>query len=40
MNVMEFVIAPDLLLFGRLNIVVASVFVLVIWYNEYGLKKS
>jgi hypothetical protein len=34
MNVLEFLIAPDLLLFGRMNIVVAAVFITVLLMYE------
>jgi len=34
MNVLESIIASDLLLWGNLNIVWASVFCLVVWYNH------
>lgn len=34
MNVIEFLTAPDLLLFGRLNIVVAAAFVLLLAASE------
>jgi hypothetical protein len=35
MNVIEFVFAPDLLLFGRLNILVALFFISVVFLNEF-----
>lgn len=35
MNILEFIIAPDLLLFGRLNAAVALLFIVVICYNEF-----
>jgi hypothetical protein len=34
MNVIEFILAPDLLLFGRMNIVFATIFIAVIYVNE------
>jgi len=40
MNIMEFILAPDLLLFGRVNSIVALMFILVIYYNEYVLNKK
>ncbi len=40
MNILEFVIAPDLLLFGRLNIILALVFVTVIYLNEFIIKPK
>jgi hypothetical protein len=38
MNVLEFILVPDLLLWGRLNLLFASVFILVIWYNSFYLR--
>jgi hypothetical protein len=35
MNVIEFILVPDLLLFGRMNIVFASVFIALIYINEF-----
>ena len=35
MNIIEFILSPDLLLFGRMNIVFASVFIAVIYLNEF-----
>lgn len=40
MNVLEFFRAPDLLLFGRMNIVFASLFILVIYANEFMLQQN
>jgi len=34
MNILEFILAPDLLLFGRLNIVIAALFILFLSYIE------
>ena len=33
MNILEFIIAPDLLLWGKFNLVFALLFVLMIYYN-------
>jgi hypothetical protein len=38
MNVLEFILVPDLLLWGRLNLLFASLFILVIWYNAFYLR--
>ena len=38
MNVLEFVLVPDLLLWGRSNILFAFLFLLLIGYNEYFLR--
>jgi hypothetical protein len=35
MNVIEFILTPDLLLFGRMNIVFASFFIVLIYLNEF-----
>lgn len=40
MNTLEFFLAPDLLLFGKLNIVLATIFCLVILYQEYGFRTK
>ena len=39
MNIIEFLLVPDLLLFGRLNIVFASIFIAVIYINEFVFNK-
>jgi hypothetical protein len=38
MNVLEFILVPELLLWGRLNILFACLFILVIWYNTFYLR--
>lgn len=35
MNIIEFIVVPDLLLFGRINIIIAAVFILVIYLNQF-----
>ena len=40
MNTLEIFIAPDLLLFGRLNGVLALVFIMIIIYTEFFLIKK
>ncbi len=35
MNIIEFTLVPEMLLWGRLNIVFAIAFVFLIYYNEY-----
>lgn len=40
MNGIEFVLAPDLLLFGRLNALVAFLFISIVYYNEFVLAPS
>ena len=38
MNILEFMLVPDLLLWGRFNILFAFLFLLLIAYNEYFLR--
>jgi uncharacterized membrane protein YphA (DoxX/SURF4 family) len=40
MNVIEFFVVPDLLLFGKLNALFAFLFVGLIYFNEFGMKKT
>lgn len=40
MNSIEFVLAPDLLLFGRLNAFFALLFIGVVYYNEFVLAST
>jgi len=40
MNIIEFIMAPELLLFGRVNILIATFFILTITLNEFILKRS
>ncbi|WP_438939925.1 DoxX-like family protein [Chitinophaga hostae] len=35
MNIIEFLLVPDLLLFGRINIVVAAFFIFIIYWNQF-----
>jgi hypothetical protein len=39
MNILEFVLVPDLLLWGRFNIVFALLFITVVYLNEYRLQR-
>ncbi|MEO6819222.1 MAG: DoxX-like family protein [Ginsengibacter sp.] len=39
MNILEFFLVPDLLLWGRGNAFFAFLFILLIYYNEYYLNK-
>ncbi|RNL50186.1 DoxX-like family protein [Pedobacter jejuensis] len=39
MNVLEFFLVPDLLLWGKLNSVFAFLLILIIYLNEFYLKK-
>lgn len=40
MNILEFILAPDLLLWGKFNSVFAFLFILLIYYNEFHLKPK
>lgn len=40
MNTLEFILAPDLLLWGRLNALFAFLFILVVYLNEFYLNKK
>ena len=40
MNTIEFILVPDLLLWGKANAVFAFLFMLIIYYNEFHLNKK
>jgi hypothetical protein len=40
MNILEFTLVPDLLLWGKLNSLFAVIFILVVYYNEFYLNKK
>lgn len=40
MNIMEFILVPEMLLFGKLNSIFAFLFICLIWYNEFVLQKN
>ena len=40
MNTLEFFLAPDLLLWGKLNSLFAFIFIIAIYYNEFYLNKE
>jgi hypothetical protein len=40
MNILEFILAPDLLLWGRMNSLFAFLFLLIVYYNEFILKRQ
>lgn len=40
MNIIEFTMVPHLLLWGRLNIVFAAMFIALIYFNEFHLNKK
>jgi len=39
MNILEFLLVPGLLLWGRLNIVFALIFIVIILYNQFVLNN-
>lgn len=40
MNILEFLLVPDLLLWGKLNSVFAVLFIITVYYNEFHLKQT
>ncbi len=40
MNLIEFLWVPDLLLFGRVNSIIAACFIFVICFNEFRIRPS
>lgn len=40
MNILEFVLVPDLLLWGKLNALFAFLFIILVYYNEFNLNKK
>jgi hypothetical protein len=40
MNVLEFIVVPDLLLWGKANAIFAVMFILLIYYNEFVISKK
>jgi hypothetical protein len=40
MNMLEFILVPDLLLWGRLNSVFALMFIGLVYYNEFVLNRN
>ncbi|WP_299436862.1 DoxX-like family protein [uncultured Aquimarina sp.] len=40
MNTLEFILVPDLLLWGKLNSLFAFVFIVVVYFNEFYLNKN
>ena len=39
MNTLEFILAPELLLWGKLNSLFAFIFILIVFFNEFYLNK-
>ena len=40
MNILEFILVPDLLLWGEINFLFAFGFILVVYFNEFYLNKK
>ncbi|TXF75068.1 DoxX-like family protein [Chryseobacterium sp.] len=40
MNIIEFIVVPDLLLWGKFNIIFVLFFIALIYYKEFILKKE
>ena len=40
MNTLEFILLPDILLWGRFNALFAFLFVILIYFNEFHLKRK
>lgn len=40
MNTMEFILVPDILLFGKMNSVIALFFIFTVYYNEFILNRT
>ena len=40
MNALEFILVPDLLLWGKLNSLFALLFIMVVYFNEFYLNKK
>lgn len=40
MNILEFILVPDLLLWGKLNSLFALIFIFVVYFNEFYLNKK
>ena len=39
-NILEFTLVPDLLLWGKLNILFAFLFITIVFFNEFYLKQK
>lgn len=40
MNILEFILVPDLLLWGKFNILFSFLFIWLIYYNEFALNST
>lgn len=39
MNITEFILVPNLLLWGKMNIIFSLLFIGLVYFNEYVLRK-
>ena len=40
MNILEFMLVPELLLWGKLNIIFAFILILIVYFNEFYLNRK
>lgn len=40
MNILEFILVPDLLLWGKVNVLFAFLFILIVYFNEFYLNQK
>lgn len=40
MNILEFIVVPDLLLWGKFNSIFAFLFILIVYFNEFDYSKQ
>lgn len=40
MNILEFMLVPDLLLWGRFNSLFAFIFIIIVYFNHFYLRKK
>lgn len=40
MNILEFILVPDLLLWGKMNSFFALLFICLVWFNEFNLRTN
>jgi uncharacterized membrane protein YphA (DoxX/SURF4 family) len=40
MNILEYILAPDLLLWGKFNSLFAFLFILIVYFNEFYIRKT
>jgi len=40
MNTLEFILVPDLLLWGKFNSLYAFIFIVLVYYNEFLLNEK